>query len=498
MIVEKPSTSVNGPGAPSGPSHPLAAPHPLAMEPEAMRALGYQAVDALVERWAGLAELSPREGGSRAEMDALPGVGQGAPGAGVGPQAALAEAVERILPQSARVDHPGFMAYIPSAPTWPSVVADFLATGFNVFQGTWQAAAGPTRIELEVVEWFRGWLGLPRGTSGLFTSGGSAANAMAVVTAREAAFRAAGSPAEPSAFRPSVVFSDQGHSSLVRAARLAGIHPEGIRVLPTGADLRMDPGALREALAADRASGWTPVLVGASGGATSTGVVDPLAELAAVAREAGVHLHVDAAYGGFAALVPEGARALEGIGLADSVTLDPHKWLFQPFECGCLLVREPDSLRQAWRVTPEYLQDTLRGDDEPNPGELGLQLTRSFRALKVWMSVRALGLDAFREAVQRGLDGARLAEARIRSSEVLELVTPASLGIVSWAVRTPGDPAPLHRQIQEVLAAEKLAFLSSTRIRGRDALRLCILNPAVDPARIEALLARAEEVAAQA
>ncbi len=486
MIVEKPRTIVNG------------SPSPLAMDPEAMRALGYRAVDALVERWTALPDLAIREGGSRAEMDALPGVGDGPPARGIGAEAALEEAVGRILPESARVDHPGFMAYIPSAPTWPSVVADFLAAGTNVFLGTWQGAAGPTRIELEVVDWFRSWLDLPPSAGGLFTSGGSAANALALVTARERAARRHHDEGSPGPFRPSVILSDQGHASLIRGARLAGIPREGIRILPSDSGLRLDPGRVRAAVEADRRAGWTPVIVAANGGATNTGIVDPLDALAAVCREARVHFHVDAAYGGFAALHPGGARALAGIGEADSVTLDPHKWLFQPFECGCLLVRDQGWLRQTWQVEADYLQDTLRGEEEPNMGERGLQLTRSFRALKVWMSIRALGLDAFREAIGRGIEGARRAEARLHRSPHLEVVTPAALGIVTWAARTPGDPAPLHRRIQEVLAAEGLAFLSSTRIRGRDALRLCILNPAVDHARIEAVLDRAEALVATA
>jgi aromatic-L-amino-acid/L-tryptophan decarboxylase len=343
---------------------------------------------------------------------------------------------------------------------------------------------------------------MPAGSSGLFTSGGSAANLLAVVAAREEAGRrqgasggggaADGSPG--TAWQPAVYLSDQGHSSLLRAARIAGIPEEGIRVLPTDAGLRMDPATVRAAVEADRAKGWTPILVAANGGATNTGIVDPLDKLADLCGELGVHYHVDAAYGGFAVLAAEGARALEGLGRADSVTMDPHKWLFQPFECGCLLVRDPRLLVRAFRVTPEYLQDTLRGDEEVNFGERGLQLTRSFRALKVWMSVRSFGLRAFREAIAAAMELTRLAESRLRASAELEVVTPASLGIVVWEARVPGDPEPLHRRIQEALTHDGTAFLTSTRIRGRHALRLCLLNPHLRATDIEDVIAAAEAV----
>jgi aromatic-L-amino-acid/L-tryptophan decarboxylase len=538
MIVENPPTGVNGSDS------------PLAMDAETMRALGYQAVDALVERWTQLREEAPWAGATRSELDARALFGEDPPEDPLPPERVLEETVSEVLGVAARVDHPRFMAYIPSAPTWPSVVADLLASGFNTFQGTWQGAAGPARIELQVLEWFRDWLGMPGGSSGLFTSGGSMANALAVVAAREAARDraregaregasegagdAARDPAEPDGgFRPCIFLSDQGHASLVRAARVAGIDPEGIRVLPSGDDLRLHPDTVTRGVAEARAEGWTPILVAANAGATNTGIVDPLAGLAEACRAAGVHFHVDAAYGGFAVLDPRGAQALEGIGEADSVTLDPHKWLFQPFECGCLLVRDPRLLLRAFHQAPEYMQDTRLGEEAVNFAERGVQLTRSFRALKVWMSVRTLGLGAFREAVGRGITLAAWAEARLRQSPVLEVVTPASLGIVTWRVRpehvppapvvgdargappataapaTPaeaGSPAPtaeagvaaLHRRIQATLVREEVAFLSSTLLRGEDVLRFCILNPAVTEADLEAAIAVAERVVAEA
>ncbi len=486
MIVERGPDGVNG-----------SKPSPLALDPDTMRALGYRAVDALVERWSGLRDAEPWAGAPRADFRSHPLL-EGAPPEGPSdPNVVLDEALAEVLPRAARVDHPRFLAYIPSAPTWPSVVADFLAAGFNVFQGTWQGGSAPTQVELQVLDWFREWIGMPEGSSGLFTSGGSAANALAVAAARERARRgwagSAGAQGAPDApFRPSIYLSDQGHNSLVRAARAAGFEPGGVRVLPTGADLRLDPDAVARAVEADRARGWSPVLVAANAGATNTGVVDPLEALGRRCRELGVHFHVDAAYGGFAVLDPRGRGALAGMELADSVTLDPHKWLFQPFECGSLLVRDPALLTDAFRERADYLVDTELGAEEVNMGERGIQLTRSFRALKVWMSIRTFGMARIREAISRGFDLAAHAEARIARSPHLEVVTPAALGIVTWSAASE----PLNRRIREELAGTGVAFLSSTRIGGRHALRFSSLNPATTRDDVETIVAAAEAIVA--
>ncbi|TVR50490.1 MAG: aminotransferase class I/II-fold pyridoxal phosphate-dependent enzyme [Gemmatimonadales bacterium] len=478
----EPNTSESG----DLPSHPPG----LDLDPEAMRALGYQAVDALVERWAGLRDDVPWRGAPYQDLrDRFGGEGP-APEEGEGAAAVLEEAIRDVLPLAARVDHPRFLAFIPSAPTWPSVLGDFLASGFNVFQGTWLGSAGPSRVELMVLEWFRQWLGMPSGAGGLLTSGGSAANLVAVAVAREAA----GNPS-----RPVVYLSDQGHSSLLRACRIAGIPREGIRILPTGPDLRLDPSRVRTAVERDRAEGAVPILVCANGGTTNTGSVDPLAALASLTRELGLRLHVDGAFGGFGVLCEKGARALDGIGQADSVTLDPHKWLFQTFECGCLLVRDPGELDRAFRVTPEYLQDTQLGAEQVNFGDRGVQLSRSFRALKIWMSVRSFGLNAFRTAVAHGIDRAEEVEARVRASRELELLSPASLGIVTYRFRPRGweDEGPLealNRGIQGRLREEGTAMTSSTRLNNRFALRVCVLNPHTTRKDLDDLLDRVERL----
>ncbi|NIP77845.1 MAG: aminotransferase class I/II-fold pyridoxal phosphate-dependent enzyme, partial [Gemmatimonadetes bacterium] len=336
----------------------------------------------------------------------------------------------------------------------------------------WLESAGPSALELEVLGWFKEWVGYPESAAGLLMSGGSAANLTGMVTARTERLGAS--------WDDGVLYvSRQTHSSVERAARILGFRSDRIRTIAVDDGFRMRPAGLRRAIVEDRARGLRPFLVVANGGATSTGAVDPLAELAEVCEGEGAWLHVDAAYGGFAILADRGRAALAGLGRADSITLDPHKWLFQPFEAGCLLVRRGRELVDAFHIMPDYLQDTevergaLPDDAEVNFADRGPQLTRSFRALKIWLTVRFWGLDRIRESVARGIALAERAEDRIRRSPTLELLSPAALGIVCF--HGPDGEAADAERIRR-LSESGVGMISSTRVGGRYALRLCILN----------------------
>ncbi len=443
----------------------------LEMPPQEMRRLGYRVVDQLVERWEKLRDGPAWEGGSRRDLEPL--LAEDPPEEGVDPDTVLDRAVRDILPRAGRIDHPRFFAFIPSSPTWPSVLGETLATGFNIFQGTWLESAGPSQLELVVMDWFRSWLGLPETGGGLLTSGGSAANLVALVTAREAA----GNPLQPVLY-----LSDQGHSSLERGARIAGIPADAIRKIPTDDAFRVRLDALEAAVELDEAEGRTPLCICANAGATNTGAVDPLQEMGTFARGRSIWFHVDGAYGGFAVLTREGRTLLRGMELADSVTLDPHKWLFQPYETGCLMVRDTRVLEDAFRIFPEYLQDTALGEEEVNFADRGVQLTRRFRALKVWMSIQMLGLRAFRRAIRESMILAREAGERITSSGAMELLAPPAMGIVCFRFNPPGEGLEagevesLNLSIQEEVLASGLAMMSSTRLRGAFSLRLAIMN----------------------
>ena len=320
----------------------------LEMSREQMLDLGRKALDLVVERIESLPGENAWEGEFRKVLEeqlleAPPEDGR--------PVDEIMERITReVLPLTVRLDHPRCFGFVPSAPAWPAVVADFIAAGWNVNQCTWLVASGPSQLELVVIDWFRRWLGYPEGAGGLFTSGGSAASVDAFVAAREAA----GHPD-----RATVYMSDQSHSALARAAMIVGVRRQCIRMIPSDADFRLDLDALARAVADDRAAGFTPVAVAANAGTVGTGAIDRLEAMADFCTAEGLWLHVDAAYGGFAVVTERGSRLLRGIERADSIGLDAHKWFFQPYEAGCLLVKDVNTLRNAFGVRPDILQDTV-------------------------------------------------------------------------------------------------------------------------------------------
>jgi aromatic-L-amino-acid/L-tryptophan decarboxylase len=445
---------------------------PLDLDPEAMRELGYRVVDLLVERAIRLDETRAWRGASRAEMESR--LREPPPEAATDFDEIVRRLSADVLPFAGHHDHPRFFGYIPSCPTWPGVLGDFLASGVNVFQGTWLQSAGASTVELVVLDWFRQWVGYPGQASGVLVSGGSQANLTALACARETQ---AGGRSENAV----IYLSSQGHSSVARALRVLGFAAEQIRALPVDDHLRLRADALAAAIEKDVRAGRQPFLVVANAGATSTGAIDPLREIAEISAEQNVWLHVDAAYGGFAVLTERGREWLAGLELADSVTLDPHKWLYQPYEAGCLLVREGPLLSRAFHIMPDYLQDTAVGGVEVNFADRGIQLTRAARGFKLWISLQYFGVAAFRAAIDRSLDLAVYAEERIRRSGELELLSPATLGIVCFRRRPAGvdDDATLERvnaELDRRFRESGEGLISSTRIDGRYALRLCALN----------------------
>lgn len=403
-----------------------------------------------------------------------------------------------VLAYSAREPHPGFMGYVPGCPSFPAVLGDWLATGYNVFAGVWSIAEGPNALELAVLDWFRDWIGMPPGAGGLLTNGGSGATLTAIVAARH---QVVGD--DPSRLaRLAVYTSDQAHSAVVRAAWIAGVPRSQVRVLATDTQFRLRPDDVCAAMAADRAAGYIPLAVVATAGTTNTGAVDPLDELADLCAAEGVWLHVDAAYGGFAALTGPGRELLRGLGRCDSVALDPHKWLYVPFECGCLLARDPARLRAAFQIMPDYLLDVAPGEEQVNFADYGEQLTRQSRALKIWLSVRYFGLAALRGEVERSVALAEHVERLVRAEPMLELLAPAQLGVVCFRVRPPGldDAAALdalNERVNLAVNATGRHLISSTRLRGTFSLRACVLGFRTTAGDVEAMVRSVLETAGQ-
>ena len=450
---------------------------PLAIDREAMRRMGYAAVDLLVRRIDELGAGPVLRTATRDELESR--IDEPAPEGRGDFDDLLARLDRDVLPYVGHFDHPRFFGYIPGAGTWPAALGDLIATATNIDSGAWRESSGPSQLELTVLDWFREWIGYPPESAGVLVSGGSAANLTAIACAREAIV----GPMSP---RIVAYASDQTHSSVARAARHLGFRPDQLRVIATDHRFRIRVDDLAAAIDADAAAGRLPFLVIANAGTTNSGAVDDLPGLARLCRERGIWLHVDGAYGAFAVLTERGRAALQGLELADSVALDPHKWLSMPFEVGCLMVRDGATLERAFALHPEYLKEHSGDQRGVNFADRGLQLTRASRAIKVWLALETFGLGAFRATIDRSLDLVADAQRRIEADDRLELVSPASLGIVTFRRRgLPGETAEetdrRNEAIVSALASAGDVLLTSTLIDGRYAIRLCVLNHTSGP-----------------
>jgi len=303
----------------------------LELSPEEMRSLGYRVVDLLVDHFAAGTDAHTGRVPSRDELEER--LREDLPQEGQNPDEVLDQVENEILPNTIRVDHPRFFGFVPSPNNFVSVLADAIAAGFNVFSGTWISGAAAAQVELVVIDWLRELCGLPDSAGGLFTSGGSMANVTALAAARHAVL-------DDDVSNAVAYCSDQTHQSVDRALRLLGFGSDQLRRLPSDDRYCLDLDVLSDAIAADRRDGRRPFCVIANAGTTNTGAVDPLPELVAAADRENVWLHVDGAYGAATVVCEQGRWELAGLDRADSLSLDPHKWLFQPFEIGGVLVRE--------------------------------------------------------------------------------------------------------------------------------------------------------------
>jgi glutamate/tyrosine decarboxylase-like PLP-dependent enzyme len=316
------------------------------------------------------------------------------------------------------------------------------------------------------------------------------ANLTALVTARSAKLNNRSENAV-------VYFSDQTHNSIEKALRILGFAREQIRKLPSDDAFRLPVESLREAIDEDRAAGWRPFCVIANAGTTNTGAVDPLGRLADLCAQEDLWLHVDGAYGAAACLSERGKKLLVGIERADSLSLDPHKWLFQPFEIGCVMTRDAGLLKKTFHTMAEYLEDTKRAEEEEiNYYDYGVQLTRGFRALKLWLSLKTFGAAAFREAINHGFELAEFAESVLRQSKCWRIVTPATMGIVTFRFVAEGcaevEINEIHRRMVEMMAEDGFAFANSTALKGQSVMRLCAINPRATEEDIRATINQLE------
>jgi aromatic-L-amino-acid decarboxylase len=446
----------------------------LGMSADEMRRLGYRVVDMVVEHLAQRGNEPAIQTGDFTElMGELGGPVPENPG---NADAALDLLVKVALANQQHGDHPRFMARVPGPSSFAAILGDWLGTGYNTIASSWIGASGPTTVELVVIDWLRQLLGLPSGTEGILMSGG----AMASFTALSLARTTYGNGA--------AYISDQTHYTVKRNLLQLGFAEEHIRVLPTDDAFRMPIPALAAAVTKDRASGLRPVVAVASAGTVNTGAVDDLEAISRTCKQHDMWFHIDGAYGAPAAISSKGRQRMAGLDKADSLSLDPHKWLFQPYEVGVTLVTRPGSLEKAYAMSAEYLTD-VEAKDKVNFRSRSLELTRRSRALKMWLSLRVYGAARMRQAIEQGMALAEKAEALLRQyPDVWEIVSPAQLGIVCFAARGAGDKEHAARAAE--LAKSGYAAVGTTLLRGRTVFRMCMINPLTKEEDIRGTLAR--------
>jgi len=396
--------------------------------------------------------------------------GEALPEKGLGPAAftALHGVLELSRPPS-----PRFFGYVLGSGEPVAALADLLASVLNQNVTAWRSAPAAVALEQELIGALAAALGCPS-YHGSFCGGGSMANLMALAMAREAQL-----PANEDGVRAGVVYaSSEAHMSIPKAMAVLGLGRKNLRLIPTDASWRMDVSQLRQAIAADRSAGRAPFAVVATSGTVNTGSIDPLAQIAALCHEYDLWMHIDGAYGALAALAaPE---RFEGLNAADSISLDPHKWLYQPLDCGVLLFRDAASARKAFCYTGDYAKSL---DDDPLEGfaffEESLELSRRFRALKLWLSLRYHGMHAFRGAIRADLRHAQLLAEQVAASPRLELMAPVSLSAVCFRYRpeTGGvNEDRLNAAVLKRVIERGSVYLSNATLGGRFVLRACFVN----------------------
>src|SRR5262245_7657897 len=480
---------------------------PPALDPEHFRRLAHAAVDLAADYLAGIGAapvFQPMRPAERATLMQEP-----LDAAGLAPETVLERFRTAVLPHAMGNGHPRFFGWVNSPPAPIGIVADFLAAALNPSCAGGDHAA--IYIERAAVRWLMELIGFPsEGSMGLLVSGGSAATLVALAAARHRAGREDGWNVRTEGLqhaRPTLCLyaTADGHSCIQKAAEILGLGAESIHRIASDERHRMAVESLRAAVTADRAAGRRPFCVAASAGTVGTGAIDPLDALADVCAAERLWLHVDGAYGAVGAALPSLHARYAGLGRADSIALDPHKWLSVPVECGAVLVRDGRLLRESFSLVPDYLRtEADRGfGGLPWYSEYGIQQTRGFRALKLWMVLQHLGRDGVRDLVGRHLALARHLAALIDAAPDLERLADVELSIVCFRYA----PARLHghdraldllnKRVMEDVQASGAAFLTQTTLGGRFALRACVLHYATAEADVAALVDAVREAGAR-
>jgi aromatic-L-amino-acid/L-tryptophan decarboxylase len=485
------------------------------LPPETFRQLGYRVVDMIADYYSSLRErpvFPGRTGKEVAESfnEPLPLVGQD-------PRAILEEWEQKILPNATHLGSPRYFGYVNGSGSMMAALAEALAASVNMNVGAWKPAPAATEIERQTISWLAELLAYPTSCGGLFTSGGTMANFTALLTAlRDRApydTTRDGLQGNGRMGRFLIYMADhEGHVSIVRVADILNLGRNAIRLVPSGEDLTMDPGALAEMVQSDRARGDIPFCVVAQVGSINTGRIDPLPEIARVCAENNLWLHADGANGAFGRLLEGHESLYQGLELADSITVDPHKWLGIPYECGCVLVRDPEKLRRAFSMSAPYLRGTLPTEYTGlDYLEYGPQMSRGFRALKVWMALKHYGLSGYRRLLAQSVHCARHLDRLVRDSAEFEAIHEPQLFIYAFryapqryrdAARLSAESLKrvnayldrLNQQIADEIQASGIAFIMTSSVKGRTVLRMSICSHRTTPADIETVFSALCEI----
>ncbi len=450
------------------------------MSPDEFRMSGLRVVEwiaeylAHMERYPVLATTKP--GAIRRALPPSP------PRQGESMDGILADFESTILPGVTHWNHPGFFAYFAITGSGPGILGELLTAALNVNGMLWKTSPAATELEEVTLGWLRMMLDLPDGFFGVIMDTASVASLCAIAAAREAVpdhrFRVEGMSGGP---RLRLYTSEQAHSSIEKAAIVLGLGQKGVRKIPVDVDFRLDPHALATAITEDRRQGWRPFCVVATVGTTSTTSVDPVPAIADICGREGLWLHVDGAYGGIAALVPEYRWVLEGCAQADSIVVNPHKWLFTPIDCSAFYCRRPELLRQTFSLIPDYLKTAESAAAEVHDFmDYGVQLGRRFRALKLWMVIRYFGWEGLAARIREHIRLAKLFASWVDADADFERLAPVPFSTVCFRAHPVGGSETaldaLNTAVLDAVNATGRAYLSATKLRGRYALRLAVGN----------------------
>jgi glutamate/tyrosine decarboxylase-like PLP-dependent enzyme len=467
---------------------------PLAMSSEEFRSLGHQLVDRIASFFDSIPQRPVTPGESPSVVREALAAHRTLPGTGSAPAHLLENAAELLFEHSLFNAHPRFFGYVTSSAAPIGVLGDLLAAAANPNVGAWVLSPMASEIEAQTIRWIAEMLNYPVDCGGLFVSGGNMANIVGFLAARQAK---AGSDVRTKGMqgaRLRVYCSKETHTWIQKAADIGGLGTEAVRWVATDGDARMDVAALRDEIKRDIDAGDKPIMVVGNAGTVSTGALDPLPELAAVCREFDLWFHVDGAYGALAAVVPDAPAAFAGLKEADSIAVDPHKWLYAPLEAGCALVRDVQRLRDAFAYHPPYYHF---GDEAINYFDLSPQNSRGFRALKVWLAIQQVGRDGYVQMISDDMRLSREMFERIPQYSELEALTQG-LSIATFRFvppdlkdgreKTAAYLDELNRELLTRLQQSGEIYPSNAVVHGKFALRFCIVNFRTSIEDIEALL----------